>query len=99
MVWTKMLKKSALASVLAGGLLLLGGATTVRADSVDNCSRNVDKWEDRLERDIQRHGVDSRQANHDRHELGEARESCERRFGNNWHDHENYDRDHNGDRR
>ena len=29
MVWTKMLRKTAIASALAGGLLLLGGATTV----------------------------------------------------------------------
>lgn len=97
MVWTKMLIKTALASALAGGLLLMGGATTVRAADYDSCRRNVDKWEDRLERDIQRHGLYSRQANHDRHELGEARDSCERRYGNNWH--RNYDFDHDGDRR
>jgi hypothetical protein len=97
MVWTKMLRNTALASALAGGLLLLGGATTVRADDFNSCRRNVDKWEDRLNRDIQRHGAYSRQANHDRHELSEARESCERRYGNNWHG--SYDFDHDGDRR
>jgi hypothetical protein len=86
MVWKKTLKHSALATILAGGLLLLGGATTARAESFDSCRRNVDKWEDRLERDINRHGVYSRQANHDRHELGEARESCERQYGNRWRD-------------
>jgi hypothetical protein len=97
MVWTKTLKHTALASVLAGGILLLGGATTARADSFDSCRRNVDKWEDRLEHDIHRHGEYSRQANHDRHELGEARESCERRFGNHWSGRNDYD--HDGDRR
>ena len=97
MVWTKTLIKAATVSVLAGGFLLLGGAATVRADDYDSCRRNVDKWEDKLERDVHRFGYDSRQANHDRHELGEARESCERRFGNNWH--RNYDYDHDGDRR
>jgi hypothetical protein len=97
MVWTKMLRKTALASALAGGLLLLGGATTVRADDLNSCRRNVDKWEDRLDRDINRHGVYSSQANHDRHELAEARESCERRYGNNGQ--RNYDFDHDGDRR
>jgi hypothetical protein len=97
MVWTKMLLKTALASALAGGFLLLGGATTVWADDFDNCHRNVDKWEDKLERDIHRHGYDSRQANHDRHELTEARESCERRYGNSWHGRNDYD--HDGDRR
>jgi hypothetical protein len=97
MVWTKMLLNTTLASVLAGGFLLLGGATTIRADDFDSCHRNVDKWEDKLERDIQRHGYDSRQANYDRHELGEARESCERRYGNSWHGRNDYD--HDGDRR
>jgi hypothetical protein len=97
MVWTKMLLKTALASGLAGGFLLLGGATTVRADDVDSCHRNVEKWESRLERDIDRHGVYSRQANHDRHELAEARESCEHRYGNAWRG--NHDFDHDGDQR
>jgi hypothetical protein len=93
MVWTKMLLKTTLATVLAGGFLLLGGATTIRADDFDSCHRNVDKWEDRLERDTQRHGYYSRQANHDRHELGEARQSCERRYSNSWHGRNDNDRD------
>ncbi len=84
MVWTKMVWKTALACALASGLLLLGGATTVRADGFDSCRRNVQKWESRLDHDINYHGVYSRQANYDRHELAEARESCERRFGNRW---------------
>jgi hypothetical protein len=73
MVWTKIRLKTALASALAGGFLLLGGAATVRADDIDSCRQNVEKWESRLERDIDHHGVYSRQANHDRHELAEAR--------------------------
>jgi len=87
MVWTKMLLKSTLAASLAGGLFLFGGVATVRAGDYDSCRRNVEKWESRLHRDIDRHGVDSRQANHDRHELNEAREKCERRFGNSYRDH------------
>ena len=98
MVWTKMLLKTTLAFGLAGGFLLLGGATTVRADDVDSCHRNVEKWESRLERDIDRHGVYSHQANHDRHELAEARESCDhQQYGNGWRG--NRDSDHDGDRR
>ena len=96
MVWTKMIWHTALTSVLAGGFLLLGGATTVRADD-ESCRRNVDKWEDKLERDVHRYGYDSRQAKHDRHELGEARESCERRHDNDGRYRYDYDRD--GDRR
>ena len=92
MVWMKTLGKTALA-VVAGGFLLFAGAPTVHAADYDSCRRNADKWEDRLERDIQRHGYDSRQANHDRHELAEARESCERHYGNGWRDRDDYDRD------
>jgi len=103
MVWTKTLVKSALAASLAGGLLLFGGAATVRAADFDSCHRNVEKWESRLDRDIDRHGFDSRQANHDRHELREAREKCERYYRDYWRDHYNhdrdYDRDHDYDRR
>jgi hypothetical protein len=86
MVWNKMFLKATLVSALAGGFLLLGGATPARADNLDSCHRNVQKWESKLDRDANRHGFNSRQANHDRHELAEARESCERRYGNNWHD-------------
>jgi hypothetical protein len=97
MVWTKMLLKTTLTSALAGGLLLSGGAAIVRADNYDSCHRNVEKWESRLDHDINHYGVYSRQANHDRHELAEARENCERRFGNGWRG--NNDFDHDGDRR
>jgi hypothetical protein len=99
MVWTKMLLKTTLVSTFATGMLLLAGATTARADNFDSCRRNVDKWEDRLERDISRHGYYSRQANHDRHELGEARGSCERRYGKNSRDRDDYDRPYDEDRR
>jgi hypothetical protein len=101
MVWTKMLWKTTLAAALAGGFLLLGGATIAHADDNDSCHRNVEKWESRLDHDIDRHGVNSRQANHDRHELGEARESCERRSGydrRNHNDHDADDRQYNYDR-
>ena len=93
MVWTKMLSNAALASALAAGFLLLGNAPAAGADHYDSCHRNVDKWEDRLERDIRRHGYDSHQANHDRHELAEAREHCEHRYGRYWRDHDDYDRE------
>jgi len=88
MAWTNMLSKTVLASALAVGFLLLGNAAPARAHDYASCRRNVDKWEDRLERDIHRHGYDSRQANHDRHELGEARENCERHYGNGWRDYD-----------
>jgi hypothetical protein len=98
MVGTKILLKTTLVSTLAGGFLLFG-ATSVRADARDSCQQNVQNWEYRLDRDVYRHGSNSRQANHDRHELAEARENCERRFGDNWRNHYDRDYDRDGDRR
>jgi hypothetical protein len=95
MVWTKAFLNTGLSVVLAGGILLLGGATIARAD---DC-RDVDKWEDRLERDIHRYGEYSRQANHDRHELAEARQNCERQQHRENYDRDRYNYDHDGDRR
>ncbi len=97
MVGTKMLLRTTLVSALVGGFMLFGSAAKTRADDRDNCYRNVQNWEQKLDRDIDRHGVYSRQANHDRHELGEARENCQRRFGNDWRDHFNSDRDRDSD--
>ena len=92
MVWTKMLFKTTLAFALVGGFALFGSATGARADNRDRCFRDVQNWEYKLDRDINHHGYYSRQANHDRHELGEERESCERRFGYHWREHYYYDR-------
>jgi hypothetical protein len=99
MVWRKTLSNASLVAALAGGLLMLGAATLAHADDDDvaACHRNVDKWQDRLQHDIDRHGAESKQANHDRHELDEARESCHRRFGDRWHEEEHHE-DHDNDR-
>ena len=92
MVWTKMFVKTTLVSALAAGFLLLGGVTTAHADR-DDCNRNVQRWEYKLNQDVNRHGFDSRQANRDRHELAVARERCEHQSGNNRRDHNDYNRD------
>jgi hypothetical protein len=84
MVWTKRILHNALSAALLGGLLLVGGATSLHAADYYSCRRSVEKWESRLDYDINHHGVYSRQANHDRHELAEARESCDLRYGNRW---------------
>jgi hypothetical protein len=95
MVWTKTLLKTGLVSALAGGLMFFGSVTNARAYDRADCRRDVQNWEQRLDRDVYRHGYNSRQANHDRHELREARQSCQRRFGNSWriHFYRDYDRD------
>ena|ERR1700730_12901970 len=97
MVGTMMLLRTTLVSALVCGLMLFSITPKTLADDRDSCYRNVQNWEQKLDRDIDRHGFNSRQARHDRHELGEARESCQRRFGNDWREHYNYDRDRNYD--
>jgi hypothetical protein len=97
MAWTKFTLKKMLVSAGILGCLLAGSATFARAADVEKCRRNVDKWEDRLNRDIERHGYSSRQANHDRHELDEARDSCRRQYGD--YGSHGDDFDHGGDRR
>jgi hypothetical protein len=92
MVWTRTLSKVSLVASLAGSLLLFGAAPKAHADDdMEACRRNVDKWQDRLQHDIDRHGPDSKQATHDRHEMDEARENCHRRFGDKWHYDERHD--------
>jgi hypothetical protein len=93
MVGTKMLLRTTLVSALVGEFLLFSITPKTFADDRNSCYRNVQNWEQKLDRDIDRHGVNSRQVKHDRHELGEARESCQRRFDNDWRDQYNYDRD------
>lgn len=92
MVWTKRVSHTTLAAAFAGGLLLFGAAPLAHAgdDDVAACHRNIDKWQDRLQHDIDRHGVDSKQARHDRHELDEARDHCHKRFGDRWRDNDDH---------
>src|ERR1700732_904766 len=92
MVWTKMLLKMTLVSGLAGGFIIFSPPANAVSSST-SCYQNVDKWEDKLERDISRHGSHSWRARHDRHELAEARQSCQRRYGNNWREHSHYSYD------
>ena len=103
MVWTKTMMKTSLVAALAGGFMFFGNATNVRADDRDSCYQNVQNLERKLDRDVDRHGADSRQARHDRHEMEEARDSCQRRFGDYDRDrdrdhHDNDDRDRDRDR-
>lgn len=95
MSWRTTLKNATFAAALAGGLLLSAGALTARADDdMAACHRNVDHWQDRLNHDVDRHGADSKQAMHDRHEMEEARDACRHRFGDRWRDR---DDDHHDD--
>lgn len=97
MNWKITLRTAVFSAALAGGLLLSVGAGTARADDdMAACHRNIDKWQDRLNHDAERHGNDSRQAMHDRHELDEARDACRHKFADRWHDDDHHD-DHDHD--
>jgi hypothetical protein len=58
------------------GMLAFAGAPRASADNYDKCQRRIAKEEHRLHEAVEDHGWYSRQADHARHELREARERC-----------------------
>jgi hypothetical protein len=69
-----LVRNGPLAAAALAGLLLFVGAPQVRAD--DNCQRRIAKADHKLHEAIEHHGYESKQAEHWRHELHEARERC-----------------------
>lgn len=67
---------TALATAALGGFLLFAGASSAQAHDRYDCYRRIQKAEWKLDEAIQRHGYYSRQADHRRHDLREARERC-----------------------
>jgi len=66
-------------AILLGALVMFGGAGSASAmgdDRDDACYRKVREEERELNRAIERHGMYSRQANHERRDLEKAREKC-----------------------
>jgi len=69
--------KNILLVAASGVLLLVGGvARTQAGDSDRQCQQRVHRAEEKLRKEIDRHGEHSRQAERRRHELEEARRSC-----------------------
>ena len=96
-------------AVLAAAALLglLAFVATPRAsahdyDDYNRCQRRIAKADHKLHEAIEHHGWYSRQAEHQRHELREAREHCWNEYhrwwdedGHRWHnDHDWDDHDH-----
>jgi hypothetical protein len=89
---------------LATGLLLFAGAPGARADG---CQQRLVHADHKLHEAIEHHGRESKQAEHWRHELHEAREYCwahgQRWWdedGHRWHsdrDWDDHDHDHDRD--
>ena len=69
--------KSILFVPALGVLLLAGGVVRTQASDKDrHCQQRIHKAEEKLQKEIDRHGEHSRQAEKRRHELEEAKRSC-----------------------
>lgn len=83
---------TAATSIFSGAILtaVLFTATVPRlhAEDIDRCQRRVIRADHELHEAIERHGRNSRQADHERRELHEARERCWRERHRWWDEHE-----------
>jgi hypothetical protein len=102
MNWQSLFMKSGVrTAVLAAaglGAVAFAGVPRAQADPY-SCRQRVERAEWKVEEAIERHGYYSRQANHERHELREEQQRCEREERKwrerEWRDRRNYDRDDN----
>jgi hypothetical protein len=102
----KFLGKIAFATAAFAATLAFASAPRAMAD--DDCQRRIYRADHKLHEAVEHYGWDSRQADHWRHELSEARERCWRERhrwwdedGHRWHtdrDWDDHDHDHNRDR-
>lgn len=99
-----LLGRVTLAGAALAGLLAFAGAPSAKADYDDSCQRRVYHADYKLHEAMERHGPYSRQADHWRHELREARERCWRERhrwwdedGHRWRSDRDWD-DHDHDR-
>jgi hypothetical protein len=94
------LGKLCLTGAALAAFLFFTSALHVRADEAE-CQHRVVKADHRLHEAVEHHGWDSRQAEHARHELHEAREYCWSTYhrwwdedGRRWHTDRDWDDDH-----
>ncbi len=84
-----LISRKLLGAVFVTALFITGAVTTQAKDRDDRkCERRVEKAEQKLRQAERRHGEHSRQAEHLRHELEEARERCHHRDRDRDHDHD-----------
>ena len=104
--FTKLLSKSTVVAGVIAGFLTFSGVPQLRAADND-CQRRIERADHRLHEAIEHHGVQSKQADHARHDLHEARENCWNNGHRWWDEHERKwrterdwdDRDHDRDDR
>ena len=71
--------RTAMAALVLGGSLMVVGVPSASARDFDDrgrCEEQVERAQARLNRAVWRFGYYSRQAEHERHELAEARQRC-----------------------
>lgn len=79
--------KAAIVSAVFVGFLAVPGLRSVRADH--DCQRVTAKYDRNLHEAIEKHGVNSKQAEHWRNELHEERERCWK-SNHRWWDEDNH---------
>jgi hypothetical protein len=79
--------KLLLTAAALAAFLLFTSAAHVRADESE-CQHRLAKADHRLHEAVEHHGWDSRQADHARHELREAREYCWNTYHRWWDEDE-----------
>ncbi len=101
-------RRTLAAAAALAAFLMFTNLPRLRADD-DDCQRRVAKADHSLHEAIEHHGYQSKQADHWRHELREARERCWNNGhrwwsedDHRWHterDWDDHDHDHEGDHR
>jgi hypothetical protein len=81
-------RKLVLSLVALAAFLLCAAVPRLQAEDQDRCQRRVIHAEHELHEAIDRHGRQSRQANHERRELHNARERCWRERHQWWDEHD-----------
>ena len=69
-------------------VLLIPAVPRAHAETQEHCQRRIAHAEHDLHEAIEHHGRNSRQADHERRELHEARERCWREHHQWWDEHE-----------
>ena len=79
---------SMLSGVILTVVLLFSAVPRLHSEDIDRCQRRVVHAEHELHQAIEKHGRNSKQANHERRELHNTRERCWSERHRWWDEHE-----------
>ena len=80
--------RTSLLSLVIPAVLLSAAVSHLQAEDLDACQRRVAHAEHELHEAMEKHGRNSKQANHERRELNKAREHCWHERHQWWEEHE-----------